>query len=61
LATGSKRNVRDIGEDLEKRGLALVSGQRIDTRSPTGKLILTMLGAVATFKRDLVPFLLWFR
>jgi DNA invertase Pin-like site-specific DNA recombinase len=48
----------DIVEDLEGRGIALVvlsmGGQRIDTRSPTGKLMLTMLGAIATFERDLM-------
>ena len=32
-----------------------MGGQRIDTRSPTGKLMLTMLGAIATFERDLMP------
>ena len=45
-------------EDLEKRGIALVvlsmGGQRIDTRSSTGELMLTMLGAVAAFERDLM-------
>ena len=54
----STRNLLDIVEDLERRGIALVvlsmGGQRIDTRSPTGKLMLTMLGAIATFERDLM-------
>jgi DNA invertase Pin-like site-specific DNA recombinase len=54
----STRNLLDIVEDLESRGIALVvlsmGGQRIDTRSPTGKLMLTMLGAIATFERDLM-------
>jgi DNA invertase Pin-like site-specific DNA recombinase len=31
-----------------------MGGQRIDTRSPTGKLMLTMLGAIGTFERDLM-------
>ena len=31
-----------------------MGGQQIDTRSPTGKLMLTMLAAVATFERDLM-------
>jgi DNA invertase Pin-like site-specific DNA recombinase len=37
-------------------GLVVLSmgGERIDTRSPTGKLMLTMLGAIATFERDLM-------
>ena len=54
----STRNLLDIVEDLERRGIALVvlsmGGQRIDTRSPTGKLMLTMLGAIAAFERDLM-------
>ena len=54
----STRNLLDIVDDLEKRGIALVvlsmGGQRIDTRSPTGKLMLTVLGAIATFERDLM-------
>jgi len=54
----STRNLLDIVDDLEKRGIALVvlsmGGQRIDTRSSTGKLMLTMLGAIATFERDLM-------
>jgi DNA invertase Pin-like site-specific DNA recombinase len=45
-------------EDLERRGVALrvlsMSGQQIDTRSPTGRLMLTMLGAVAEFERALM-------
>jgi DNA invertase Pin-like site-specific DNA recombinase len=43
---------------LEAKGVALVvlsmGGQRIDTRTATGKLMLTMLGAIATFERDLM-------
>jgi DNA invertase Pin-like site-specific DNA recombinase len=43
---------------LEAKGVGLVilsmGGQRIDTRTATGKLMLTMLGAVATFERDLM-------
>lgn len=31
-----------------------MGGQRIDTRSPTGKLMVTMLGAVAEFERGLL-------
>jgi DNA invertase Pin-like site-specific DNA recombinase len=54
----STRNLLDIVEDLEKRGIALVvllmDGQRINTRGPTEKLMLTMLGAIATFERDLM-------
>ncbi len=43
---------------LEARGVGLVvlsmGGQKLDTRSPTGKLMLTVLAAVATFERDLM-------
>lgn len=37
-------------------GLIVLSmgGQRVDTSSPTGKLMLTMLAAVAEFERDLM-------
>ena len=37
-------------------GLRILSmgGSEVDTRSPTGKLMLTMLGAVAAFERELM-------
>jgi DNA invertase Pin-like site-specific DNA recombinase len=31
-----------------------MGGQRIDTRGPTGKLMITMLGAIAEFERGLL-------
>jgi len=31
-----------------------MGGQRIDTRAPTGKLMITMLGAIAEFERGLL-------
>src|SRR3954447_22469143 len=31
-----------------------MGGQRVDTRTATGKLMLTMLAAIATFERDLM-------
>jgi DNA invertase Pin-like site-specific DNA recombinase len=47
-----------IVEDLDRRGVGLimlsVGGQCIDTRSPTGKLMVTMLTAVAEFERGLL-------
>ena len=47
-----------IVEDLDRRGVGLVmlsmGGQQIDTRSPTGRLMITMLGAVAEFERGLL-------
>ena len=55
------RSVRDllaIVDDLAQRKIGLVilsmGGQQVDTRSPTGKLMITMLGAVAEFERSLM-------
>jgi DNA invertase Pin-like site-specific DNA recombinase len=43
---------------LEARGVGLLilsmGGQQLDTRSPTGKLMLTMLAAIAEFERGLM-------
>jgi DNA invertase Pin-like site-specific DNA recombinase len=43
---------------LEAKGVALrvlsMGGQQVDTNTPTGKLMLTMLGAVAEFERALM-------
>ena len=43
---------------LEAKGVGLVvlsmGGQQVDTRTATGKLMLTMLAAVAAFERDLM-------
>lgn len=43
---------------LEAKGVALLvlsmGGQAVDTRTPTGKLMLTLLGAVAEFERSLM-------
>jgi DNA invertase Pin-like site-specific DNA recombinase len=45
-------------DDLDRRGVGLImlsmGGQRIDTRSPTGKLMITMLAAIAKFERGLL-------
>ncbi len=47
-----------IVEVLDRRGVGLImlsmGGQRIDTRSPTGKLMITMLGAISEFERGLL-------
>src|SRR5476649_2528097 len=47
-----------IVDDLDRRGVGLImlsmGGQRIDTRAPTGKLMITMLGAIAEFERGLL-------
>jgi DNA invertase Pin-like site-specific DNA recombinase len=54
----STAHLLSIVEDLGKRGVGVVllsmGGQRIDTRSATGKLMLTMMAAVAEFERELM-------
>jgi len=54
----STADLLSIVRDLEGRGVGLVilsmGGQQLDTRSPTGKLMLTMLAAVAEFERGLM-------
>ncbi len=55
------RNTADllrIAETLAERGIGLrilsMGGSELDTASATGKLMLTMLGAVAAFERELM-------
>jgi DNA invertase Pin-like site-specific DNA recombinase len=54
----STANLLRIVEDLDRRGVGLImlsmGGQQIDTRSPTGKLMVTMLAAIAEFERGLL-------
>jgi DNA invertase Pin-like site-specific DNA recombinase len=54
----STANLLAIITDLETRGVGLIilslGGQLLDTRNPTSKLLLTMLGAVATFEREIM-------
>ena len=49
---------RSIEADLSKRGIALVvlsmGGERLDTRNPTSKLMLTILAGVATWEREIM-------
>jgi DNA invertase Pin-like site-specific DNA recombinase len=44
--------------DLSKRGISLVvlsmGGERLDTRNPTSKLMLTILAGVATWEREIM-------
>lgn len=47
-----------IEADLTKRGIALLilsmGGERLDTRNPTSRLMLTILGAVAAWEREIM-------
>src|SRR4051794_1427131 len=47
-----------IGADLSQRGIGLVvlsmGGERLDTRNPTSKLMLTILAGVATWEREIM-------
>lgn len=54
----STADLLSIVARLEAKGVGLVvlsmGGQQVDTRTATGKLMLTMLAAVAAFERDLM-------
>ncbi len=47
-----------IETDLSKRGIGLVvlsmGGERLDTRNPTARLVLTILGGVAMWEREVM-------
>lgn len=45
----------EISECLQKKGVALnILNIGINTATPTGKLMLTMIGAIATFEREMM-------
>jgi DNA invertase Pin-like site-specific DNA recombinase len=51
----STRDLLDIVETLHRKGCAFrVLNINLDTETPTGKLMLTMLGAIATFEREMM-------
>src|SRR3954466_9845241 len=54
----STAQVLSIEADLSKRGIGLVvlsmGGERLDTRNPTSKLMLTILAGVATWEREIM-------
>jgi DNA invertase Pin-like site-specific DNA recombinase len=54
----STAKLLSIEADLAKRGIGLVvlsvGGERLDTRKPTSKLMLTILAGVATWEREIM-------
>ncbi len=49
----STKDLLDIVEQLQAKGIHLVSNKEsIDTNTATGKLMLTMIGAINTFERE---------
>ncbi|EPV7105038.1 recombinase family protein [Escherichia coli] len=49
------RHLLEISEYLQKKGVALsILNLGINTVTPTGKLMLTMIGAIATFEREMI-------
>ena len=55
----SMAELLSIEADLTNRGIGLVvlsmGGERLDTRNPTTKLMLTILPGVATWEREIMP------
>ena len=51
----STKHLLEIVEQLEEKGVSFeVLNINLDTSTPTGKLMLTMLGAIASFEREMM-------
>jgi DNA invertase Pin-like site-specific DNA recombinase len=51
----SSRDLHNIVHDLQEKGIGVVFiKEQIDFSTPAGKLMFTMLGAIAEFERDLI-------
>lgn len=51
----STKDLLKIAEDIQKKGAGLeVLNINLDTTTPTGKLMLTLLGAIAEFEREIM-------
>src|SRR6478736_5026157 len=54
----STQELLTIEADLSKRGIGLIvlsmGGEKLDTRNPTSKLMLTILAGVATWEREIM-------